>query len=73
MAYRPFNPIAFRATITAMRWLILPISLLAAAAAFLLPAQTNAPNASGVAFGHIHLYVADVAATEKVLVDVRYI
>jgi catechol 2,3-dioxygenase-like lactoylglutathione lyase family enzyme len=53
-----------------MRWLILPISILAAAAAFLLPAQTNAPNASGVSFGHIHLMVPDVAATEKVLVDV---
>ena len=36
----------------------------------MLPAQTNAPNASGVAFGHIHLMVPDVAATEKLLVDI---
>jgi len=53
-----------------MRWIIVPISLIAAAAAFLLPAQTPAPNASGVAFGHIHLMVPDVAATEKMLVDI---
>ncbi len=53
-----------------MRWIILPVSLIAAAAAFLLPAQTPAPNASGVAFGHIHLMVPDVAATEKALVDI---
>ena len=53
-----------------MRWLLVPISLLAAAAAFLLPAQTNAPNASGIAFGHIHLMVPDVGATEKLLVDI---
>jgi catechol 2,3-dioxygenase-like lactoylglutathione lyase family enzyme len=52
-----------------MRWLLLPVALLAAAAAFLLPAQTAAPNASGVSFGHIHLYVADTAATQKILVD----
>jgi catechol 2,3-dioxygenase-like lactoylglutathione lyase family enzyme len=53
-----------------MRWLLVPLSLLAAAAAFLLPAQTNAPNASGVSFGHIHLMVPDVGATEKLLVDI---
>jgi catechol 2,3-dioxygenase-like lactoylglutathione lyase family enzyme len=53
-----------------MRWLLVPISLFAAAAAFMLPAQTNAPNASGVSFGHIHLMVPDVAVTEKLLVGI---
>jgi len=52
-----------------MRWLLLPVALLAAAAAFLLPAQTAAPNAAGVSFGHIHLYPADAAAMKKLLVD----
>lgn len=53
-----------------MRWLIVPVAVFAAAAAFLLPAQTNAPNPSGIAFGHVHLYVPDVAVTEKLLVDI---
>lgn len=67
----PFNPFSFRDTIAAMRsWLILPISFLAAAAAFLLPAQTPAPNAAGISFGHIHLMVPDPNATEKLLVDI---
>lgn len=52
-----------------MRWLLLPVALLAAAAAFMLPAQTAAPNASGVSFGHIHLYASDTAAMQKILVD----
>jgi catechol 2,3-dioxygenase-like lactoylglutathione lyase family enzyme len=56
---------------TAMRsWLLLPISLLAAAAAFLLPAQTPGPNGSGVAFGHIHLMTPDPDKTEKLIVDI---
>lgn len=53
-----------------MRWLAIPLSLVAAAAAFLLPAQTPAPNGAGVAFGHIHLMVPDPAVTEKLLADV---
>lgn len=65
-----FSLSAFRDTIAAMRWLLVPVAILAAAAAFLLPAQTNAPNPSGISFGHIHLYVPDVAATEKLLVDI---
>jgi catechol 2,3-dioxygenase-like lactoylglutathione lyase family enzyme len=48
---------------------MLPVSFLAAAAAF-LSAQTAAPNATGISFGHMHLYVADAPATEKVLTDV---
>jgi catechol 2,3-dioxygenase-like lactoylglutathione lyase family enzyme len=52
-----------------MRWLLVPVALLAAAAAFLLPAQTAAPNATGVSFGHIHLMTADADAMKKVLVD----
>jgi catechol 2,3-dioxygenase-like lactoylglutathione lyase family enzyme len=51
-----------------MRWLIVPVSLLAAAAAF-LSGQTAKPNAAGVSFGHVHLYTADAPATEKVLID----
>lgn len=52
-----------------MRWLLLPVALLAAAAAFLLPAQTAAPNAVGVSFGHVHLMTADAEAMKKLLVD----
>ncbi|MEP6962367.1 MAG: hypothetical protein ABI995_09815, partial [Acidobacteriota bacterium] len=52
-----------------MRWLILPISLMAAAAAF-LPGQTAAPNAAGISVGHIHVMVADPAGMQKVLMDV---
>jgi catechol 2,3-dioxygenase-like lactoylglutathione lyase family enzyme len=53
-----------------MRWTIFTLSLCAAAAAFLLPAQTNAPNPSGISFGHIHLYSPEPARVEKLLVDV---
>ena len=52
-----------------MRWLILPATLLAATAAFLL-AQTAAPNATGISAGHIHLIVPDAAAMQKLWVDV---
>jgi|HubBroStandDraft_6_1064221.scaffolds.fasta_scaffold499920_1 catechol 2,3-dioxygenase-like lactoylglutathione lyase family enzyme len=51
-----------------MRWLLLPVSLLAAAAAFF--AQTAPPNATGISAGHIHLVVADPAAYQKTIVSV---
>jgi len=67
----PFNRFHVRDTMTAMRsWLLVPISLLAGAAAFLLPAQTPAPNPSGVSFGHIHLMTPDPDKTEKLIVDI---
>jgi catechol 2,3-dioxygenase-like lactoylglutathione lyase family enzyme len=36
----------------------------------MLPAQTNAPNPSGVSFGHIHLMVPDPNVVEKLLADI---
>jgi len=51
-----------------MRWLLLPVSLLAAAAAFF--AQTAPPNPTGVSFGHIHIVTADPAAYQKTIVSV---
>lgn len=51
-----------------MRWLLLPVSLLAAAAAFF--AQTAPPNPTGISFGHIHIVTADPAAYQKTIVSV---
>ncbi len=51
-----------------MRWLLLPVSLLAAAVAFF--AQTAPPNPTGISAGHIHLVVADPAAYQKTIVSV---
>jgi catechol-2,3-dioxygenase len=48
-----------------MRWL----PVLVAAAAASLSAQTAPPNAAGVSLGHIHLYTADVAKTQKTWAD----
>jgi catechol 2,3-dioxygenase-like lactoylglutathione lyase family enzyme len=56
---------------TAMRHLTTLLSLFAAAAGVaLLVAQTAAPNAAGIAMGHIHLVVPDPPAMQKVWVDV---
>ncbi|MEO8100248.1 MAG: VOC family protein [Acidobacteriota bacterium] len=52
-----------------MRWLILPVSVLTAAAVF-LSGQTAAPNPTGISVGHIHVMVADPTAMEKLLTDV---
>src|SRR6202045_667757 len=49
-------------------WLLLPVSLLAAAAAFF--AQTAPPNPTGISAGHIHVVVADPAAYQKTIVSV---
>src|SRR5712671_2291114 len=57
-----------RDTIAAMRWLLLPVSLLAAAAAFF--AQTAPPNPTGISAGHIHIVVADPAAYQKTIISV---
>ena len=51
-----------------MRWLLLPVSLLAASVAFF--AQTAPPNPTGVSFGHIHIVAADPAAYQKTIVSV---
>jgi catechol 2,3-dioxygenase-like lactoylglutathione lyase family enzyme len=51
-----------------MRWLLLPVSLLAAAAAFF--AQTAPPNPAGISAGHIHIVTADPAAYQKAIVSV---
>lgn len=51
-----------------MRWLLLPVSLLAAAVAFF--AQTAPPNPAGISAGHIHIVVADPAAYQKTIVSV---
>ena len=51
-----------------MRWLLLPVSLLAAAAAFF--AQTAPPNPTGVSAGHIHIVTADPAAYQKTIISV---
>lgn len=51
-----------------MRWLLLPISLLAATAAFF--AQTAPPNPTGISAGHIHIVTADPAAYQKTIVSV---
>ena len=51
-----------------MRWLLLPVSLLAAAAAFF--AQTAPPNPTGISAGHIHIVTADPAAYQKAIVSV---
>jgi catechol 2,3-dioxygenase-like lactoylglutathione lyase family enzyme len=51
-----------------MRWLLLPVSLLAAAAAFF--AQTAPPNPTGISFGHIHIVTADPAAYQKTIISV---
>jgi len=51
-----------------MRWLLLPVSLLAAAVAFF--AQTAPPNPTGISAGHIHLVVEDPAAYQKTIVSV---
>jgi catechol 2,3-dioxygenase-like lactoylglutathione lyase family enzyme len=53
----------------AMRWLTALLTLIAAAAAFLV-AQTAPPNATGISMGHIHLVVPDPAAMQKTWVDV---
>ena len=51
-----------------MRWLLIPISLLAASVAFF--AQTAAPNPTGVSAGHIHIVTADPAAYQKAIISV---
>jgi len=51
-----------------MRWLLIPVSLLAAAAAFF--AQTAPPNPSGISAGHIHIVVPDPAAYQKTILSV---
>jgi len=51
-----------------MRWLILPVSLLAAAAAFF--GQTAPPNATGISAGHIHIVTPDPAAYQKAIISV---
>jgi len=51
-----------------MRWLLLPVSLLAAAAAFF--GQTAPPKPTGISAGHIHLVVEDPAAYQKTIVSV---
>jgi catechol 2,3-dioxygenase-like lactoylglutathione lyase family enzyme len=51
-----------------MRWLLLPVSLLAAVAAFF--AQTAPPNPTGISAGHIHIVVPDPAAYQKTIVSV---
>jgi catechol 2,3-dioxygenase-like lactoylglutathione lyase family enzyme len=51
-----------------MRWLLLPVSLLAAAAAFF--AQTAPPNPTGISAGHIHIVTADPAAYQKTIMSV---
>ena len=51
-----------------MRWLILPVSLLAAAAAFF--GQTAPPNATGISAGHIHVVTPDPAAYQKAIISV---
>jgi catechol 2,3-dioxygenase-like lactoylglutathione lyase family enzyme len=51
-----------------MRWLLLPVSLLAAVAAFF--AQTAPPNPTGISAGHIHIVTADPAAYQKTIVSV---
>jgi catechol 2,3-dioxygenase-like lactoylglutathione lyase family enzyme len=51
-----------------MRWLLLPVSLLAAAVAFF--AQTAAPNPAGISAGHIHIVAEDPAAYQKTIVSV---
>ncbi|MEI9814724.1 MAG: VOC family protein [Acidobacteriota bacterium] len=52
-----------------MRWLTLPVALLAAAAVLML-GQTAPPNAAGVSGGHVHLYAADPAKMQQLLIDV---
>ena len=39
--------------------------LLAVGRATPAAAQLTTPNAAGISFGHIHLYVSDVAAQQK--------
>jgi catechol 2,3-dioxygenase-like lactoylglutathione lyase family enzyme len=52
----------------AMRWLLLPVSLLAACAAFF--AQTAPPNATGISAGHIHIVTPDPAGYQKTILSV---
>jgi catechol 2,3-dioxygenase-like lactoylglutathione lyase family enzyme len=52
-----------------MRWLTFPVAVLAAAAVFLY-GQTAPPNAAGISGGHVHLYAADPAQMQQLLVDV---
>jgi len=51
-----------------MRWLLIPVSMLAAAAAFF--AQTAPPNPTGISTGHIHIVTADPTAYQKTIVSV---
>src|SRR5580765_1990234 len=51
-----------------MRWLLLPVSLLAAAAAFF--AQTAPPNPTGISAGQIHIVPPDPAAYQKAIMSV---
>src|SRR5215475_8639553 len=51
-----------------MRWLLLPVSLLAAAAAFF--GQTAPPNATGISAGHIHIVTPDPVAYQKAIMSV---
>jgi catechol 2,3-dioxygenase-like lactoylglutathione lyase family enzyme len=52
-----------------MRWLTFPLAVLAAAAVFLY-GQTAPPNAAGISGGHVHLYAADPAKMQQLLIDV---
>jgi len=51
-----------------MRWLLLPVSLLAAAVAFF--AQTAPSNPTGISAGHIHIVTPDPAAYQKTIISV---
>jgi catechol 2,3-dioxygenase-like lactoylglutathione lyase family enzyme len=57
-----------RDNIAPMRWLLLPVSLLAAAAAFF--GQTAPPNPTGISAGHIHIVTTDPAGYQKQIMSV---
>ena len=51
-----------------MRWLLIPVSLIAASVAFF--AQTAPPNPTGISTGHIHIVTADPTAYQKTIISV---
>jgi len=51
-----------------MRWLLIPVSLIAASVAFF--AQTAPPNPTGISAGHIHIVTPDPAAYQKAIMSV---
>jgi hypothetical protein len=55
---------AMHDSLNPMRWL-----LLIAASPAVMFAQLAAPNASGISYGHVHMFISDPTAEKKIWVD----